>query len=550
MIASRRRAFAAVPAALAAVLAVSAVVPAGAATSRPDPGDPREGYARDELPLGRADLAEMRATTTLQPGATLTKITRGVADGSSRWVVELSIPSTTSSPDPDAPARAVQDAESAGAFVAKLSGAGFAAQATDVRQLGAADVPDGVIGRRVRLVETFVDQAAADGAVARLKAAGFTARSWYSGWDGGTPASGPWTMSVLTIDPKRFDGRLVGTYGPDLEKRETTSQLAARLGATAAANAGFFVMDPKAGVEGDPAGIAAYDGRVVSEAVGDRPAVLLDARARQTRILRPGWAGTFRTGGRTHVLDGTNRVPGLIRNCGGTGDTPTDLPRHDVTCTDADELVLFTPAFGATTPAGPGREVVLDRRGRVVTTPTERGIALTAGQRSIQATGDAAGALASLRVGDRVPVTATMTRGSGRPMHLRKDQSVINGGPLLLRAGRTHITQKRDGMNQAVTGNPSFDYGWVLQRNPRTFIGTDRRGRTMIVAADGRQTGHLGLLIPETAAVAKALGMREAMNLDGGGSTTLVASGALATSPSDATGERPVGDAIAILPRR
>ncbi|GMA20213.1 phosphodiester glycosidase family protein [Arsenicicoccus piscis] len=52
-----------------------------------------------------------------------------------------------------------------------------------------------------------------------------------------------------------------------------------------------------------------------------------------------------------------------------------------------------------------------------------------------------------------------------------------------MRDGRIHITQKADGMNQ--TTNPSFDYGWVLQRNPRTFAGEDAAGRTMLVTVDG-----------------------------------------------------------------
>lgn len=534
-------------------LFLALTLPAAPADARVAPGADRIGadrYARGELPLGRPGLTESRTVQTLQRGVTLTTITRGAADGTSAWVVEMSIPATSTSPDPDAPARSVQDAASADAFAARLSAAGFAAKADDVRQVGAADVPDGVIGRRVRLTATHTDKAGADAVVAALKTAGFTGRSWYTGWDGSTSAGGPWTFSVLTIDPKRFRGRLEGTYGPDLENRETTSELARLTGATAAINAGFFVMDPTAGAEGDPAGIAAYAGRVVSEAIAGRPALFLDAEARHTRILRPGWSGTIRTADGTRSLDGINRVPGLIRNCGGTGDSPTDRALHDVTCTDGDELVLITRAFAAVTPKGDGREVVLDRRGRVVAHRATRGTALLRHQRSLQATGEAAAALAGLKAGDRVPVVTTPTDASGAPMRLTKDRSVINGGPLLIEAGRTHITQKRDGMNQAAVGNPGFDYGWVLQRNPRTFAGTDARGRTILVASDGRQVGRLGLSIPETAAVARSLGMREAINLDGGGSTALVAGGVLRTSPSDATGERAVGDAIVVLPRR
>ena len=45
-----------------------------------------------------------------------------------------------------------------------------------------------------------------------------------------------------------------------------------------------------------------------------------------------------------------------------------------------------------------------------------------------------------------------------------------------------------------------------------------------------------------------ALGMREAVNLDGGGSTTMAVDGRVVNRPSDAAGERPVGDAILVLP--
>ena len=99
-------------------------------------------------------------------------------------------------------------------------------------------------------------------------------------------------------------------------------------------------------------------------------------------------------------------------------------------------------------------------------------------------------------------------------------------------------------------GNPSFYYGWVHKRNPRTFAGVDAKGRTVLITADGRSTSSLGLGIAETAAVARSLGLRDALNLDGGGSTTMVVDGAVINVPSDATGERPVGDALVILPAR
>ena len=81
-------------------------------------------------------------------------------------------------------------------------------------------------------------------------------------------------------------------------------------------------------------------------------------------------------------LDGIDRVPGLIRNCGGDAtDLPTAKPLHDITCTDSAEVVELTPAFGATTPTGPGREVVIGADHRVAAVLGARGTPLATAQR-------------------------------------------------------------------------------------------------------------------------------------------------------------------------
>lgn len=512
----------------------------GAAAHHPAHGHHPPPASRP-LDLGPEGLPETRTVEQLAPGVTWTRIVRGAPDPSVRWVVEVSIPGGDTSPDPDAPPAAIQDEESAAEFAAELEAAGFPARAERVDQPAVADVPAGVLGWRVRLVQDFATQAEATAEANRLRAAGFTGRAWYSGWDGDSPARGPWTVNVVTIDPRSFKGTLGGTYGPDLENRETTSWLAQYEHAKVAVNAGFFVLDPRAGAEGDPAGAGVYAGRLESEPVGSRPVLVLDRKARHTEVVRPTWRASVDLPAGREVLDGINRVPGLIRNCGGTADDlPTPLPLHDITCTDPDELVLFTPAFGATTPSGSGAEAVLDSRGRVLSVATTRGVALAKGQRSIQGTGDLADEVAALRPGQRVRTT-TELRDGHRPLAL-PGKTVLNGGPELVRDGRVHITQKADGMVHP--GEPSFAYGWVLQRNPRTFAGVDAAGRTVIATVDGRQLEELGLSIPETAAVARSLGMVDAMNLDGGGSTAMVVRDQLVSSPSDAAGERPVGDAL------
>lgn len=498
--------------------------------------------APSHLDLGPDDLPESRSTTTLQPGVTLTRITRGESDPSLRWTDEILIPATAASPDPDAPPRSISDRTSAQATADRLTGKGFTARVEEVRQPAVADVAAGVLGYRVR-VGSFATRAEADAEKARLAAAGEKAGSVYTGWDGDPADRCPWRINVLRIDPNRFDGTLTGSYGPDLLNREKTSELATAGGATAAVNSGFFVMDPAAGAPGDPAGAGVYDGRVLSESVDGRPALILHDDARGSAVRRLGWDGRAVIDGRGVALDGVDRVPGLIRNCGGdTTDAPTDLPLHDLTCTDDSELVAFTPEYAATTPAGPGREVVVDH-GVVTSVSDSRGTTLAPGQKSIQSLGN--DLLAGVRVGDGLPVRFRLTAG-GSPLATPAGTTVTNGGPFLVKDGRVDITQGRDGFVHP--GNPSFAYGWFLKRNPRTMAGIDAQGRTVLITVDGRSTDDLGLSIPEAADVARSLGLVDAINLDGGGSTTMVVDGSVISRPSDSTGERPVGDALLIAP--
>jgi hypothetical protein len=502
------------------------------------------------LPLGPADLPETRTTTTLQPGVTLTRIVRGNADDPAlHWTVEVSIPGGETSPDPDAPPTALKDRASADELAAELRGDGFEARVEEVRTPRTADYAGGSLGWRVR-IGSFDSQTAATAERTRLRAAGHTGTALYTGWDGETTDRGPWHVDVLTIDPRRFRGTLDASHGPDLEQRETTSALSASAAATAAVNAGFFVLDPKAGAPGDPAGVGVYDGRLLSEPVAGRPGLVLHDDGRRTEITRLTWQGSVTTRGSALPLDGINRVPGLIRNCGGgEGDSPTPLPLHDVTCTDPDELVAFTPDYGGRTPGGEGVEAVLDAHDRVVRLRSPRGGTVPKGGSTVQATGARVADLTALaHAGDRLRVSATLLDARGRRITPSPRTDIVNAGPELVRDGRIHVTPATDGMVRP--DDPSWYYGWVHKRNPRTLAGVDAAGRTVLVTADGRATGSLGLSIGESAEVARSLGLRDAVNLDGGGSTTMVAEGAVLNSPSDATGERPVGDALLILPHR
>jgi exopolysaccharide biosynthesis protein len=541
--------------ALAVSLPVAFLAPAGASTAAPTAPELDQQTARSlqpsHLDLGAQDLPETRDVTALAPGLTRTTITRGTPNQDFFWTAEVAVPST--SPDPDAPASALSTRAKADEVADKLTAAGVVARVEHVQSPQLADA-GGDLGYRVRAGH-FTAKTDGAATVAQIQAAGYKSSVIYTGWDGDEGSSqndrGPWKLEVLTIDPKEFRGDLTSSFGPTLEDRETTSQLAAASGALAATNGGYFVMDPAVGAPGDPAGAAVHDGKVLSEPVGDRPSLVIGAK-NETSIQRLQWHGTVTAPGNTSelALDGLSRVPGLIRNCGGTDDTPTNLPLHDFTCTGANEVVAFTPEFGATTPSGPGLEAVLNAQGTVTAVNNTRGTTVPAGGHTLQATGAEVDKLAALaKAGSKLTVNTDLLNEGGNPLKTSATTDVVNGGPTLVQNGELNVTARRDGMVRTGDSN-SFFYGWVHKRNPRTVAGIDAQGRTLLVTADGRQTTSLGLSIKESADVARSLGMVNAINLDGGGSTTMVQSDQVVNSPSDAAGERPVGDALLVLPGR
>jgi hypothetical protein len=85
-------------------------------------------------------------------------------------------------------------------------------------------------------------------------------------------------------------------------------------------------------------------------------------------------------------------------------------------------------------------------------------------------------------------------------------------------------------------------------RNPRTFVGTNAdTTKVYLCTVDGRQTSSLGMTFTEMANFLVKLGVTNAVNLDGGGSTTMVVRGKVVNSPSDPGGERSVANSLQII---
>ena len=112
---------------------------------------------------------------------------------------------------------------------------------------------------------------------------------------------------------------------------------------------------------------------------------------------------------------------------------------------------------------------------------------------------------------------------------------------------------------EAVSGRQMLLNDGVAQSSstrlePRTAVGVTRDGRRVfILVADGRRKEYSnGLSYADMAVIFKRLGAYDAINLDGGGSSSFsveVATGDFApiNRPSDRSGERPVPNGIAIV---
>ena len=139
--------------------------------------------------------------------------------------------------------------------------------------------------------------------------------------------------------------------------------------------------------------------------------------------------------------------------------------------------------------------------------------------------------------GDRTEYT---TRFGSAPRDWARAADAISGAGLLLRDGRalTDWSEER------------ISAGFDTTRHPRTIIGTDAEGMIWLVTVDGRNPEvSLGMSFTELQRLARRLGLRSALNLDGGGSTTMWVDGRIVNTPSDDGGPRKVSDAILVVPR-
>ena len=253
--------------------------------------------------------------------------------------------------------------------------------------------------------------------------------------------------------------------------------------------------------------------------IGDTGAPLGIGVDRQRGLVHgstSGWNNTF-------TLDRAN-VAAIARTYLRATVTRKGKPPLEVTNLNApvvrpNGIGIYTGAWGGVDRArvlpsssAPHREVVV-RRGRVRVNHRRLGTGpITGDTVRLVGTGDGAKRLSRLEVGTRVSVEYGIDRAATRV--------AIGGNVVLLHDGKV-----------LAPGD--------LEMHPRTAIGIDTdQNRVIIIAVDGRQAHSRGLTMKETATLLKQLGAEEGLNLDGGGSSSMIAreSGeatSVVNSPSD-----------------
>ena len=331
--------------------------------------------------------------------------------------------------------------------------------------------------------------------------------------------AGPWAVHIVEVDLTRCGVALRTVKALDrLVGRETTTQLSARLAnrtnrpVYAVINGDYFSFTPA----GYPVGTQVIEGDPL-----------------RGFTSRPVFGIT--TGAATFF--GADQLTGTLRSRRGVS---ADMRRINE-APDTLRIALYNSFVGATTLNDEGAV-------EVVTRITRRALGVGDTVRAV------AQSIDTLAAGVAIPGDGIVLAGKGRgAAYLRTNIAVGDTiswvmrfpgapGPIAeMIAGDPHLL--RAGISLA-----PFAGTVAAERHPRTAIAVTSDRKVLLVTVDGRQPGYsVGMTLVELTDLFSRLGAREAINVDGGGSTTMVVNGRFVNRPSDATGERPVANALGVV---
>jgi len=335
-------------------------------------------------------------------------------------------------------------------------------------------------------------------------------------------------MNILRLDLKKI--RLDVHHAKDAAiGTEKTSSIATRHGAFAAINAGFFRLD-KSEFAGDPAGILQIDGELLSESEKDRAALAIYNGRKRTKVYfglanSHAWV-SISPNFSSLTVDGINREP------------------------KADEAILFTKEFGKLPISSQNvLKIILSRcrftcgRAKIsedkeaTSVPTDGYVFALYGKSAVLLTDD----LKKKLTDDFLSViVSNISKFVGKKeRRIEEADDITNGVSLLVRNRKIQLTWEQEKTNKA----------FVETRHPRTAVAKLKDGKFLMITVDGRSEASGGIGLQDLAEYMLSLGAVDAMNLDGGGSTTMFVDGKVVNKPSDKEGERKVSDAILVTPR-
>jgi exopolysaccharide biosynthesis protein len=116
-------------------------------------------------------------------------------------------------------------------------------------------------------------------------------------------------------------------------------------------------------------------------------------------------------------------------------------------------------------------------------------------------------------------------------------EDALSAGPNLISNGKINITSDQE----------LFFGTSIPKTHPRTAAGYTQDGKLILMVVDGRQEKSRGVNLQELAQMMLDLGCVEALNLDGGGSSTLVVNNKLINLPAGKNIQREVMSVIAVF---
>jgi hypothetical protein len=328
--------------------------------------------------------------------------------------------------------------------------------------------------------------------------------------------NGPVALYVITspkpgglysLTPLLSNGTIVGRETVSSMQRDVSGQMT-----TIGVNGDFFSWHG-----GWPSGLLMRGGVVEHQSALGRAAVGVDTRG-DLHVDRIPWYGRWH---------GTNTLWQPIAQL-------NEPPR-------ANAVALFTPVWGANTPATRGTTVVLagfppaaprrDLTGVVQSVLSNTNVSIPPDGAVLVARGTAAQALQEQAVaGDSLTVRIPLVDDWAAVT------DAVSSGPTLVK-----------------NGQPLFNAGEALTkaqlrgRDPRTAIGQRADGGIVLLAVDGRRPGwSVGISNWDLANTLIRYGCTTGFALDSGGSTTVAFDGKLLNRPSDPGGERPVAESLVI----